>query len=431
MIVRLLDRHWKVAIPFVLAILMAVSGAPSSVAQNAASPANATPEATEGSSALALPSFAIYPKETGPRTFFDVVQDAGTKKNYTVVLINAGSPKQGSFRGLTFAANVRTKVNGGLESGGPTDEKTGTTTWLDYPNDEVKLEPGKGIERTFTVTVPKDTPPGQYITALCFETADPIAVPGVPNLKQNLRQTIAFYVTVPGEIHPQFSIEDIRIASNPTWSGVEAKIVNSGNVLVRPEGRITVNKPDGTPFLTNEISFGAFYAGQTGIIQTGFSDRLPAGDYLVTIELRDPDTGAKAIVENQQIATTTGGDITAQEAPPVAFSAVSGKLEPNSHSPQFLNVSATISNSGDAVEDAQLSLRATRDGKLIENYVVVSPLALPTGETDVSTRYVPVGGWQSGTWTFSLNVETLDRQTGIAQVLATISLGDPVTIPKS
>lgn len=426
--VAILRRRAKISIgiiPFVVAMVVAISGLPAVGTQEGAATSDATPEAED--EAL-VPSFTIYPKETGPRTFFDATQDAGTSQDFTVVLVNAGGAEHGDFVGRTFAVDVRTKVNGGLESGGPNEAKTGATTWLDYPNDEVTLAPGKGIERTFTVTVPEGTPSGQYVTALCFETAEPIAIPGVPNVKQNLRQTIAFYLTVPGEMRPEFSIENVHITSDPIWSGIEAEIVNSGNVVVRPEGRVTVSSLDGTPLVTNEIAFGAFYAGQTGIIQTGFGDVLPSGEYLITIELRDPETGATAIVENQQVATTTQGELAAAEAPPVAFSAAAGILKPSAEEPQFLSLDATIANGGEPVADAELSLRVTRDGELVENYVVVSPLSLPSGETDVSSRYIPVDGWEPGTWAFTLSVQVQDRETGIAQVLSTVSLGDPIVI---
>lgn len=301
------------------------------------------------------PSFAIYPKETGPRTFFDVKQDAGSKQTYTVVLVNAGDKTQGDFKGRTFVVDGRAKVNGGLDSGGPNEPKTGETAWFDYPNDVLTLQPGKGVERTFTVTVPTGTQPGQYVTALCFETADPLPVPGVPNLKQNLRQTIAFYLTVPGAIRPEFSIENVRIVTDPGFTGVEAEIHNTGNILIRPEGRLTIKKPDGPPLLTTELGFGAFYADRTGTIQTGIGDLLPPGQYVVTIELRDPKTGATAIVDNQPVATTSG-DAAAVAAPPVSFSAVSAQIRPSAAKPQFLNLDATLANTGDPVADAELSL---------------------------------------------------------------------------
>lgn len=407
-----------------LAFLFAGSNASSISAQDATPTLSATPDASQN-----IPLFAIYPKDTGPRTFFDVKQEAGTTKSYTVVMINAGTAEQGPFKGRTFAVNVRTKVNGGLESGGPNDPKSGVTSWLDYPNEVFTLEPGTGIERTFKVTVPEDTAPGQYITALCYETADPLEIEGVENLKQNIRQTIAFYVNVPGDVKPSFSVRNLAVISETEWSGIQADIVNSGNILVRPEGKLTVSDPSGKLLLTMDIGFGAFFAGQTGRIETGFGNALPAGEYLVTIELRDPETGASAILENQNLATTTRGALAVAKTSPIGFGAASAQIQPSAENPQFLNIDTTVENNGDPVMDAQLSLQVMRDGKLVENYVVVSPLALPQGETLVSNRYIPLNGWSAGTWTFSLSIQQLDRETGVSQVLTSVTLGEPIVIP--
>ena|GEM_PF-746650 len=418
-------KHWSIGLWLTVVLVLPGFISVQPVSAQEASP---TPVASPTATPSPTPIFAIYPKETGPRTFFDVTQEAGTTASYTVVLVNAGTEANGVFRGRTFVVDGRTKVNGGLDTGSSSDLKTDATTWLDYPNDIVSLEPGKGIERTFTVTVPEGTPVGQYVVAMCFETADPIEIEGVANLKQNLRQTIAFYLTVPGEVHAEFSIEKLRIQSDQIWSGIEAEIVNTGNVLVRPEGRLTINAADGSPLATTEIAFGAYYAGQSGLMQVGIGGLLPIGDYQVTVELRDPATGATAIVENQTVAVTADGGFVATDAPPVEFLSATGVIAPDLANPQFVNVDAVISNTGDPVVDGELSLNVLRDGVLVENYVVVSPLSLPQGETTISSRYIPIDGWVAGTWTFTLSLQQLDRSTGVSTVLATTSLGEPIEI---
>lgn len=74
-------------------------------------------------------------------------------------------------------------------------------------------------------------------------------------------------------------------------------------------------------------------------------------------------------------------------------------------------------------------MAAYRDGKLVETYVLVAPLALPSGDTTVSSRYIPAEGFSKGIWSFKLSVQVRDSKSGVATVLNTVSLGDPVTIP--
>lgn len=423
---------WRIRTPIICSAIVAcllLLGSVTVVARQEAIPSSSATPSTDLDSEAPLPSFEIFPKDSGPGTFFDVTQEAGTDERYTVVLANSGDEESGDFEGRAFAVDVRVALNGGLETGGPTDEKTGPTSWLEFPNDIVTLKAGTGIERTFTVSVPEGTPPGEYVTALCFETAEPLEIPGVPNLKQNLRKTIAFYITVPGDERPEFSIENIRMVIGETWSGLEAEIVNSGNVRVRPEGRVTISSTDGEPLITSELAYGAFFAGMTGRVQFGFGDLLPPGDYLVTLELRDPETGATAIVENHPISTSAESALAEESAPPVSFLGATGELKPSGEEPQFLQIEATLENTaGEQIDGAELSLKVTRDGELVENYVVVSPLALPAGETQISNRYIPLDGWEPGTWSFTLSVQVHDRETGVSTIVSSIQLGEPIDI---
>jgi hypothetical protein len=75
--------------------------------------------------------------------------------------------------------------------------QTGTTTWLDYPAETLDLDPGRKVERDFTVTIPDDTPPGQYITGIVLQTAEPIAVGESTMLRQNIVKAIAVFITIP------------------------------------------------------------------------------------------------------------------------------------------------------------------------------------------------------------------------------------------
>jgi len=376
-----------------------------------------------------LPVFAIYPKDTGPRTFFQVTQAAGTTVNYTVVIANTGEKGSADFTGRAFAANVYIRTNGGLDTGAPDEAKSGATAWFEYSTDIVTLKPGTGIERTFAVVIPEETKPGEYVSALSFETAEPIEVPGTPNLKQILRQTIAFIITVPGTVVPSFSIDNLHLVVDPAWTGLEATLVNTGNVLVKPTGKITISDSSGKPLTSQDVVFGTFYAFKSGLIQTGFGNTLPAGDYQVTFELRDPETGATALIENQKITSVTQGELSAEAIPPINFDEATAEIKPALDNPQFLNVTAIVSNTGDPITGAELNIAAYHDGELVENYVLVSPLALPAGETNLSNRYIPAEGWSTGAWSFTLSVQVRDRETGVASILSTVNLGDPVLIP--
>jgi hypothetical protein len=402
-----------------LAIVLAGTGPMTGAAQ---SEPKASPEAGGD-----LPSFAIYFKDAGPREVYRVSQKAGTTANYTVVIANPGTGGQ-PFDGLTFAPNVTIRTNGGVQTGDPDEEPTGATAWLDYAPTPYTLEDGQGTEITFPVSVPADAKPGQYIIALAFQTAEPLEIAQTPELRQTLRATTVMVLTVPGTIEPSFKVSDLHLVIDQTWSGFVATIENTGNILVRPRGKLTISDADGNPMMTQDFGLGSFFAFMSGTMEVGFANTLPPGDYLVTVEMRDEETGATAIVENVPISTMSQGELQALSLPPVTINDAAAVPRPDDAHPQFLDVDVLLGNTGEPVENAELNIAAYRDGELIENFVLLSPLSLPTGETPVHSRYIPADGFAAGSWTFTISVQVRDTSTGVATVLATVSTPAPLVI---
>ena len=60
-------------------------------------------------------------------------------------------------------------------------------------------------------------------------------------------------------------------------------------------------------------------------------------------------------------------------------------------------------------------------------YPLAENQALPQGTTEFSQRYIPVDGWQSGTYTFELIISAVSG--GTETVLATVEIPDEITAP--
>jgi hypothetical protein len=101
---------------------------------------------------------------------------------------------------------------------------------------------------------------------------------------------------------------------------------------------------------------------------------------------------------------------------------------PSADDVQFATVEAVISNAGEPVANAQLSLIARVNGEEIERFPISQSLSLPSGETTISTRYIPATGWTSGTWTFELLLETVEPG-GAAVVVGRQMIEGSITIP--
>ena len=109
----------------------------------------------------AVPAFAIAPSGEIEGAFFAVMMEPGETETLTASLVNAAET---ALHARTFAADTYTIVNGGMGVREAGSETTGVTTWIDYPTETLTLAPSSTTERSFTVTVPDDAPPGQHLT---------------------------------------------------------------------------------------------------------------------------------------------------------------------------------------------------------------------------------------------------------------------------
>ncbi|HVL25591.1 MAG TPA: DUF916 domain-containing protein [Thermomicrobiales bacterium] len=114
------------------------------------------------------PRFVLRPADDVDGSYFTVEAEAGSTQTLKVVLGNADDEPL-TLR--TFAADAFTLVNGGFGVQEEDVEPVGTATWLEYEAETVTLEPGKGMEKAFTLTVPADAAPGQYIAGVVLQTA--------------------------------------------------------------------------------------------------------------------------------------------------------------------------------------------------------------------------------------------------------------------
>lgn len=375
-----------------------------------------------------LPSFVFQPANETSGGYFSLELKPGATQDESVLIGNSGTSP---IDARTYAADAFTLDNGGFGLKSNDDPRTGVTTWLDYQSKELTLEPGKGVTVKFTVTTPSDLAPGQYITGLALETAEPIATGGNSSgqlqINQTLRTVIAVLITVPGPITPAFTIGAPTLSQETPTQSLTMPISNTGNILVKPSGNVRVTDASGKTMLTAPVQMGSVYAHDATTLSIALSQPLPKGSYVVSVDLHDAATGASASVSNAKIAAR--GEATPVSAAAIGFSSATATPKPSLNKLQFLEISATITNTGEPVTNARVVLHAVHDGATVEDFTLASSLALPTGDTVVQGRYLPADGWSTGTWTFSLTLEAVDAATGQTRPLGTATLGEPLRVP--
>lgn len=215
--------------------------------------------------------------------YFDVTMAPGETRDLKVEVANHGDT---SISALTYAADAYTIPGGGFGAGLDGDPISGATRWLSYAPVTLDLPPGNGITRSFSVTVPADAQPGEYITSLVVQNADPIGSTGSGvTMNQVHRTAIAVVVSVPGPRRPALSIGAIEHSFLDSKSVVSATITNSGNVRLKPAGQLVLADDQGRELSRVIVAMDSVYAGNTTVLEAAFDRALTPGDYRVSLEL--------------------------------------------------------------------------------------------------------------------------------------------------
>lgn len=264
--------------------------------------------------------------------------------------------------------------------------------------------------------MPEDTPPGEYTAALVIQTADPLEIAGQDALRQNIRRGAQIFVTVPGLIDRDLSITGVEYATEQRYPSININLENPGAGRVMPSGVMTVSDETGETVLTEELDLRSIYPGDTTHAEVIVEDGLPAGEYVVDVELADEERGVTAALADAQLTVaddaqlamtddTTTEEADEAEAGSLGISGVVANPIRSGDVYQYLDVEATISNGASEAANASLMLQATRDGDEIEEYPLNPAFSIPAGGTTILQRYIPSGGFQSGTYTFAVTLE--------------------------
>lgn len=327
----------------------------------------------------------------------------------------------------TYAADAYTLVNGGFGVRSESEPITEPTSWLVYPAETYDLQPGATIERVVGVTVPPDTPPGVYLAGIVVETAEPIALEGAAIFNQVIRKAIGVTVIVPGPMVGEGTVGMPMIEGDTSSAWLMVPIENTGNVSLRPQGELVMSRGHRV-VLTAPITMRPVYAGDQTLIEIGLPTQLEAGEYTVSLELTDEDRGWGASLDDVPVNLSPPAEPAI--AAPVEISSATLRVVPDGTglAPQYADLHVEVANRGQRIASSRLTLIVSRDGQVVEDVVLSESLALLEETTVVSRPYIPESGWQEGTYTFSLLLESVDPDSGARTALASVDIGGEVVV---
>jgi hypothetical protein len=375
-----------------------------------------------------MPKLGIAPVDADG-SYFDITMKPGEHRELKVHLGNFGTKTVSAH---TYAADVYTILNGGFGAKLADEPATGVTKWLDYEADTFDLDPGTMVERTFTVTVPKKTKPGEYITSLAIQNADPIKGTGDIALNQVVRQVIAVAITIPGSQKPKLKITGATYELLPGYARVLVGIDNTGNVRLKPAGDVVIRDGAGTEIDRSPITMDSVYAGTQTSIEVILLQPLQPGDYTVSVTLKDDahDLSVEATALPFTTATADATGTPGAEVPTIAIESVTVNefRDQSTNALQGVELVVGIDNPALPVENARLTLHVSHDGEKVEDLVLGSSLSFPGGKAEFRQRYLPMTGWTAGTWSFSVTLDAVDPNTGTVTELASADAANTVVV---
>jgi hypothetical protein len=351
--------------------------------------------------------------------FKDLHATPGDTLDLSVAIVNSGAvPVDLS----TFKVNAQSTVNGGFSSGQESDAPEGGNAWVDYPTETFTLEPGEQKTKAFTVSVPTWATPGQYVSGLMVETVEELGIPGSDQLRQKLGYVISLSVLIPGEISVLFELGSPVVSAQEDSRFIEIPIRNTGNYLVRPAGILEIRGVAGESVHRNNIQLGSVYAGLNTTIMELVPPQMPAGQYWLSLSLKDEASGAKAVVIDHLLTIPETAD-------PNGVALISSEVRENSEDIAFANVDITLSNGGQQIPASNVTLEVLRDGQLVEEYPLAMNQVLLEGENQYTARYIPEEMWASGTYTFNIVVSAVDPNGGQQTILLDEELDATIEVP--
>lgn len=169
----------------------------------------------------------------------------GQVKDAMVVANRSTTP----LRLALYASDGYTTGTGQLDLLTKDKKSVGIGAWVHADRDSVVIKPGKTAEIPFTVTVPDNATPGDYVGGILTSLKQSDEAQGI-NVDRRLG--IRVKLRVSGALKPRLAVEDLHVdysgTANPFGTGdatVTYTIHNTGNAMVTARQSVSVAGPFG------------------------------------------------------------------------------------------------------------------------------------------------------------------------------------------
>jgi hypothetical protein len=249
----------------------------------------------------------------------------GAKSGYFIYTAGPGSVRTGSV--LVSNVGTATGTVHLFTADGTTGPTTGTVyktdtaptqsgTWTTLSQTSFPLAPGAHRKVTFSVHVPANTQPGQWVSGIVAEAQNKVASQK-PGQKAHVQITIrdltivAVQVNVPGPADNAFTLGNVTTGGSHGFQKVFLHVANTGNVMAKPTGAVTIFTAGGQRVQVLPFKMDTFLP-QTAIdYPILLKKALPAGNYQASVLLHVPGvaTASAKLVKSSPSFTVSDAQV--------------------------------------------------------------------------------------------------------------------------
>jgi hypothetical protein len=181
-----------------------------------------------------------------------------------------------------------------------TDRKaTRAGSWISLSATSLTLAPGQHRTVRFTVRVPANADPGQWVGGVVAETSRQVTGPksqqkASVQIKIRDLTIVAVQVNVPGPPRIGFTIGGIKTGGQRGFQEAVTHIASTGNVLVKPTGTVTILDKRGKTLQVLPFKMDTFLPETAIDYPLLLKKALPPGEYTANIRLAVPGVSGAA-----------------------------------------------------------------------------------------------------------------------------------------
>jgi|SRR5581483_6094399 len=242
------------------------------------------------------------------------ITNVGDKSGATPVY--AADATTGSTTGVVYLTNTTPR---------------GVGRWIHFGSTSVAPQPGRAVIVPFTIHVPKNVKPGQYVGGSVIDTSATTSV--VKTMKVGKREAaatvqlksitvIAYQVNVSGKMAPRFRVSRITGGNIAGTQVLYLHLSNDGNAMAKPTGTLTLSTLKGVRRQPVRFRMDTVLPHTAIDYPLALGELLPSGAYTAEVEI-DGD-GTKSVetlpvsISTKQIHNLVAAARTTKGLPAVA-----------------------------------------------------------------------------------------------------------------